>query len=360
MAALLNRPAFGPYMQLLGANRAYEPAALAVIAFAITWACMGLIQLVTRFQKHTTATAVAHGVPRDRRPAEVLRPEPRGARLQPRRREGRVRLLPRPVGLRQDHDAAHGRRASRRRARARSASTAATWSNLQAEPAQHRHGVPGLRAVPQHDGGAERRLRPEGRRRAAGRDRRARRRDAAAHRAARARRRAIPFQLSGGQQQRVALARALAVRPQGAAARRAALGARRQDPRLAARGDPRDPARARHHHDLRHPRPGRGAVDVRPHRGDERRRRRADRRPLRDLQPPRDALRRLVRRHAQHARGAGGRPRRAARWTIDGQPLALGRPLDGRAPARRSRWRCARRRSRSAARRATTPCSAAR
>lgn len=51
MAALLNRPAFGPYMQLLGANRAYEPAALAVIAFAITWGCLGLIQLVSRFQK---------------------------------------------------------------------------------------------------------------------------------------------------------------------------------------------------------------------------------------------------------------------------------------------------------------------
>ena len=55
MAALLNRPAFGPFMQVLGANRAYEPAALAVIAFAITWACMGLIQLVTRFTKHTRA-----------------------------------------------------------------------------------------------------------------------------------------------------------------------------------------------------------------------------------------------------------------------------------------------------------------
>lgn len=54
LAALLNRPAFGPYMQLLGANRAYEPAALAVIAFAITWACMGLIQLVTRTQRHMT------------------------------------------------------------------------------------------------------------------------------------------------------------------------------------------------------------------------------------------------------------------------------------------------------------------
>ena len=53
MAALLDRPAFGPYMQILGANRAYEPPALAVIAFAITWACMGLIQLVTRLQKHT-------------------------------------------------------------------------------------------------------------------------------------------------------------------------------------------------------------------------------------------------------------------------------------------------------------------
>jgi len=55
MAALLNRPAFGPYMQLLGANRAYEPSALAVISFAITWVCMGLIQLVTRFSKHTKA-----------------------------------------------------------------------------------------------------------------------------------------------------------------------------------------------------------------------------------------------------------------------------------------------------------------
>ncbi|MCO5730340.1 ABC transporter permease [Rhizobium sp. SSA_523] len=51
MAALLNKPAFGPYMQLLGANRAYEPAALAVIAFTITWACLGLMQLISRLQK---------------------------------------------------------------------------------------------------------------------------------------------------------------------------------------------------------------------------------------------------------------------------------------------------------------------
>ncbi len=55
MAALLNRPAFGPYLQLTGVNKAYEPAALAVIAFSITWACIGLMQLVTRLQKHTRA-----------------------------------------------------------------------------------------------------------------------------------------------------------------------------------------------------------------------------------------------------------------------------------------------------------------
>jgi putative spermidine/putrescine transport system permease protein len=48
IASLLNRPAFGPYLQLIGANRAYEPAALAIMAFAITWACMGLIQLLGR------------------------------------------------------------------------------------------------------------------------------------------------------------------------------------------------------------------------------------------------------------------------------------------------------------------------
>jgi putative spermidine/putrescine transport system permease protein len=54
-AALLNRPAFGPYMVWMGGNKAYEPAALAVIAFTITWACMALIQLATRFSKHTRA-----------------------------------------------------------------------------------------------------------------------------------------------------------------------------------------------------------------------------------------------------------------------------------------------------------------
>lgn len=48
IASLLNRPAFGPYLQLIGANRAYEPAALTIIAFIITWACMALINIVGR------------------------------------------------------------------------------------------------------------------------------------------------------------------------------------------------------------------------------------------------------------------------------------------------------------------------
>ncbi|WP_182086754.1 ABC transporter permease [Aureimonas sp. ME7] len=45
LASLLNRPAFGPYLQNVGANRAYEPAALAMIAFAVTWGCMVLLHL---------------------------------------------------------------------------------------------------------------------------------------------------------------------------------------------------------------------------------------------------------------------------------------------------------------------------
>ena len=54
MASLLNRPAFGPYLQNIGANRAYEPAALAIIAFGITWGCMSIIQVLARFAPRST------------------------------------------------------------------------------------------------------------------------------------------------------------------------------------------------------------------------------------------------------------------------------------------------------------------
>jgi putative spermidine/putrescine transport system permease protein len=47
-AVFLARPAFGPYMSLLGQTRAYEPAALAIMSLALTWGSMGLIQLIGR------------------------------------------------------------------------------------------------------------------------------------------------------------------------------------------------------------------------------------------------------------------------------------------------------------------------
>ncbi len=53
IAALLNRPAFGPYMVWMGSNRAYEPAALAVIAFGMTWASMAVIQFLARRTRFT-------------------------------------------------------------------------------------------------------------------------------------------------------------------------------------------------------------------------------------------------------------------------------------------------------------------
>ena len=55
IASLLNRPAFGPYLQNIGANRAYEPAALAVISFIITWGAMGMINVLGRFAPRTSA-----------------------------------------------------------------------------------------------------------------------------------------------------------------------------------------------------------------------------------------------------------------------------------------------------------------
>jgi putative spermidine/putrescine transport system permease protein len=44
IASLLNRPALGPYMVQLGQDRAYEPAALAIMSFALTWILMVLMQ----------------------------------------------------------------------------------------------------------------------------------------------------------------------------------------------------------------------------------------------------------------------------------------------------------------------------
>jgi putative spermidine/putrescine transport system permease protein len=48
IATFLARPAFGPYLSLLGQNKAYEPAAVTLISFALTWIAMGMIQIIGR------------------------------------------------------------------------------------------------------------------------------------------------------------------------------------------------------------------------------------------------------------------------------------------------------------------------
>lgn len=46
ITSLLNRPGFGPYMVQIGQDYAYQPAAIAIMAFAFTWACMALMAFV--------------------------------------------------------------------------------------------------------------------------------------------------------------------------------------------------------------------------------------------------------------------------------------------------------------------------
>lgn len=58
LAAFLNRPAFGPYLAWLGQNKVYEPAALSIVTFGLTWMAMILINVVTRGgQRQGTVTA---------------------------------------------------------------------------------------------------------------------------------------------------------------------------------------------------------------------------------------------------------------------------------------------------------------
>jgi len=48
LALYLAWPAFGPFMWQIGQNRAYEPAALAIISFVLTWGSIAIIQLIGR------------------------------------------------------------------------------------------------------------------------------------------------------------------------------------------------------------------------------------------------------------------------------------------------------------------------
>jgi putative spermidine/putrescine transport system permease protein len=47
-ASLLAKPAFGPYMEYIGAVRAYTPQAISVMSFLITWGSIMLIQWIGR------------------------------------------------------------------------------------------------------------------------------------------------------------------------------------------------------------------------------------------------------------------------------------------------------------------------
>ena len=54
ISSFLNGPAFGPYLWLLGQHLSYQPAALLFFSFLLTWAAMGLIQLITGGQGQTS------------------------------------------------------------------------------------------------------------------------------------------------------------------------------------------------------------------------------------------------------------------------------------------------------------------
>ena len=57
IASFLARPAFGPYLVLIGGNKAYEPAAVSLISFALTWVAMGVIQYIGRGTRVSVAGA---------------------------------------------------------------------------------------------------------------------------------------------------------------------------------------------------------------------------------------------------------------------------------------------------------------
>ena len=53
IASFMVRPAFGPYLSLLGRDKAFEPAAVSIISFGLTWLAMGIIAMLGRSSRQS-------------------------------------------------------------------------------------------------------------------------------------------------------------------------------------------------------------------------------------------------------------------------------------------------------------------
>lgn len=60
IANFLARPAFGPYLNLLSQSKAYEPAAVAIISFGLTWLAMIAIAFIGRDTRTRIEVGGAH------------------------------------------------------------------------------------------------------------------------------------------------------------------------------------------------------------------------------------------------------------------------------------------------------------
>ncbi len=115
-------------------------------------------------------------------------------------------------------------------------------------------------------------------------------------------------------------------RARGAAARRAAVKPRCQAARRDALGAAAVAAQARHHRDLRHPRPGGSERRRRPHRGARPGPHSADRHAARALRPAGQPLRRDLPRHHQPDRRHDQRRRQLSSLAISGSTASAAHP----------------------------------
>ena len=364
IASFLARPAFGPYLSLLGNYKAYEPAAVSLISFGLTWLAM-----------------IAHRLPRSRY-ADTHRTRRRALMSEARMGFLELSHVQKQFGAFTavadfDLSAERGEFVSFLGPSGCGKTTTLRMiagfeypdaGSITVDERDITNLAPNKRNVgmvfqsyalfPNMTVARQHRVRHAGQETARGP-----RSTSASASCSRSinmpeKRDRYPYQLSGGQQQRVALARALAIEPQ-VLLLDEPLSALDAKIRVALRHEIREIQRQLGHHDgLRHARPGGSARAVRPGRGDEPGPHRADRHAVRDLQLPGHRVRRVLRRHAERDRredrrwsvraAVAGRPRGADRGGTDrlgrtgrhrGDPTRDDRALDARG---RTSWRSAR------------------